>query len=1393
MVGPVSWRVGAARMASAALVVAAAALGPGAERGYAAAQTDPIFVFSPVPAPPPAPIIPPPNGYLNDPCGLAVDSAGNFYVADHYHDVVDVYDGSADYTTPPVYGYRGYLGQMRTLDPLDGPCGLALGNGGELYVNFYHRAVQKYGPLPGFSPGPVLTGVGVDSAHPTGVAADPASGEVYVDERTYVGVYEPSGAAVEEGGVPLRIGAGTLGDGYGVAVSAFPGTAGYVYVPDAASDTVKVYDPAVDAASPVMTITGPPGGFSSLRDSAVAVDRVTGEVYVTDDLQPADTESPHGLVDVFDSAGSYEGHLKYEVVVGDPSGLAVDNSAGTNQGRVYVTSGNTHLGGIYAYPPGAATTAAPLVGTAPPTPLGGTSLFPQASIGGPTEAGPGLQIACEGDACQILPPQPEDPPLATLASGTGNPRLRYRRYARRCRRHSQRRPGIARKARRCPARGSSSEVTGGAARAASAGGGPARQGAPALTATTLPAVPTGFDAHVWADGGGTAALAGSHPYALSASLRFDQGSGEADLRDLRIDLPAGLLADPAAASLCSAKEFATPPSSPFEASASGESCPGRSQVGTLEAEVGGGAVRRFGLFNLEPVDGTAARLGAAPFGVPLVFDVHLLDDEEGSVHLALEASDVPPGLALRGLAVTIWGTPWDASHNGERAACLNEAEPSFPWAKCSGVGEPLSSPPLAFLTLPTECGAPLAFTVRAESWSGAEVSAEALNRDSSDQPVPIEGCENLDFKPHVFGALSTKRVSSPSGFVFGLTNGDPGFVNPRRRAEPRVRSAVVHLPAGVTLNPSLGAGLEGCTPTQFAAESAADPQGAGCPNGAKIGDVSLSIPFYKGQLEGAIYLAQPGDNPYGSLLAVYLVAKAADRGVLLKARGKLTADPGDGTITARFDDLTQLPYTELKVAFRSGQRAPLVSPPTCVHAASRIELTSWLGSPVGPVESDSPLEAGIEGSPCPTGTPPFAPTVVAGAVNSNVNSYTPYDIHISRQDSEQEVTSYSLVLPKGVTGKLAGIPFCPDAAIAAARENRGFAEAAHPSCPKASQVGRTLTGYGVGPALAYSEGKVYLAGPYHGAPLSLVTINPATVGPFDVGTIVVRSAFDLDPLTAQLQIDSRGSDPIPHIVDGIVLHVRDIRVYVDRPEFTHNPSSCEPSQLLSTLTGSGATFGDPADDSTATVSQRFQLLNCRTLGFRPRLGLRLRGPSHRGAFPALRATFASRGAGDSNLSRIEVDMPHQLFLAQNHIRSVCTGAQFAAERCPPGSAYGTAVAYTPLLDEPLRGKVYLRSSSHKLPDLVADLRSGSIRIELEGRIGPTKRGGIRVFFAGLPDAPTERFTMLLWGGKRGLLTNSVNVCRHPPVAAVKALGQNNVGAIFTAELRGQCPSGGTRR
>jgi hypothetical protein len=918
----------------------------------------------------------------------------------------------------------------------------------------------------------------------------------------------------------------------------------------------------------------------------------------------------------------------------------------------------------------------------------------------------------------------------------------------------------------------------------------------------------GFNARLYADGGEAATEAGSHPYQISFDVGLREGGEfegqpgapfpDGDLRDLRVEIPAGLIVNPNVQPECTRERFNTHRTSPFEVSRSGEDCPDDTQVGTVDVRSSSGS-RRFGLFNLAPTPGAAAQLGFSAFSTPVVIDVRLIAHVDGSYSLVLEAEDMPQTLDLSQFSLNLWGVPWGASHNGERGDCLNETEPTFPWAKCS-VGEPRDLPPVAFLSLPAKCSGSLSFNLTASSWQQpGQVSATAVNRTKSGQPAEMF-CDYLQFNPSVVGHLDTTKASSPSGFVYRLEVDHKRLTDPEFAQPAPPKTAIVHLPGGTTLNPSVGAGLGVCTPAQFAAESEFTAEGAGCPNAAKIGTLRVTTPIFDEQWEGdvltgPVYLAQPNDpatpqpgaeNPFDDLISIYLLARSPMRGVMVKLAGELDPNPNDGTLTATFDNLPQLPYTDLEVSFRSGQRSFLVSPPRCGYVGTNIEMLPWGSAESLSEISYTLIKTGVDGGACPTGTPPFNPTVVAGGINSNVNAFTPYQVRISRKDTEQEITSYSLSLPKGVTGKLAGVAKCPDVAIAAARTRRGFSEAASPSCPASSLVGHTYSGYGVGSALTYTEGKVYLAGPYNGAPLSLVTINPATVGPFDLGTVVIRSAFQVDPLTAKLEIDSRASDPIPHIIDGVVLHLREVRVYVDRPQFTHNPSSCAASEMVSTIEGSGARFDDPSDDPTSVSSVYFQLLNCRILGFRPQLGVRLRGPSRRGAYPQLRASFASSGPTDSNLKNIEVTIPRQQFLAQEHIRGICTKGAFASERCPADSVYGQAVASTPLLDDPLRGNVYLRSSNGVLPDLVADLHSGSVRIILEGRITPGKKGGIRTFFSDLPDQPVDTFTMVLYGGKRGLLQNSADICQRPPVASVKAIAQNNTGAVFTTKLEGKC-------
>jgi DNA-binding beta-propeller fold protein YncE len=380
------------------VAVGLSALAPAAQ----GAASDPLFVFTPRPSPglPPPPPVPPPTSTLEGPCGLGVDSFGDFYVSDYYHDTVDAYDADANYNAKEVSGATGYITQLAAIDPLDGPCGLALDASNHLYVNDYHRAVLRYGALGSFGAGAAITGATTPEAtHPTGVAIDLATNDLYVDQRTHVSVFDSSGALIEE------IGGASLKDGYGIAYSAYPATQGYLYLPDAATDTIKVYDPATDKDDPIEEVDGsetPKGEFVSLRDASVAVDRVTGEIYVVDDLQPSYTEKPQAIVYVFHPDGTYEGHLKSLITWGMPSGLAVDNSTQPTQGRVYVTSGNSTLGSIYAYGPGAATTAPIALPSSAPAPAGSDAAQAEA----PAAPGAGA-----------LPPTAQASPSAPAAVG----------------------------------------------------------------------------------------------------------------------------------------------------------------------------------------------------------------------------------------------------------------------------------------------------------------------------------------------------------------------------------------------------------------------------------------------------------------------------------------------------------------------------------------------------------------------------------------------------------------------------------------------------------------------------------------------------------------------------------------------------------------------------------------------------------------------------------------------------------------------------------------------------------------------------------------------------------------------------------------------------------------
>jgi hypothetical protein len=860
--------------------------------------------------------------------------------------------------------------------------------------------------------------------------------------------------------------------------------------------------------------------------------------------------------------------------------------------------------------------------------------------------------------------------------------------------------------------------------------------------------------------------ASSHPSAITVNVNLNTVNGKSEggeLRTLIGEVPPGFVGNPFALPRCTRQEFEgfVPQCSP------------NTQVGIVRAfipAIGGFATGP--MYNLVPSPGTAAQVGFSVAGLNGIQTFSLITDEGPYRYGLRDTANFPTEVTA--LEVTFWGVPADPGHDARRGQEGAEGQDA---------PIPFVGPRQAFLTLPAECSSPIAVKIGVSSKLAPDFFAtdSAFSLDGSGNPASPLGCSSVPFSPKVAAQPTSRNASSPSGFGFELSLPNEGLTDPGGIAETEPAKVEAVLPEGLTANPSFAEGIATCSESQYRSEEVDSPPGAGCPEASKLGSVTGHSPLLDEPIEGSLYLATPYENKFASLVAMYMVLRATERGVLVKQAGEVRPDPVTGQLKATFEDLPPIPFSDFNLHFREGARAPLVTPSTCGEYRTITKLYPF-SEPDTPVirSSSMQIESGPDAGPCPSGgIPPFHPGLIAGSINNAAGAYSPFNVRIFRTDAEQEITHFSIKLPPGVTGKLAGIPFCSDLQIAAAKARErqphgGQEELDNPSCPAASEVGHTLVGAGVGNSLTYVPGKVYLAGPYHGDSLSIVAITAAKAGPFDLGTVVIREGLEVNPETAEVFVDATGSDPIPHIIAGIPVHLRDVRVYVDRPDFVLNPTNCEPTSTASTVLGSGTDFTSEGDDRPVTVTSRYQAADCASLNYKPRLALKLKGSTRRGGNPALTAILRPR-PGDANSSRVSIALPHSEFLEQGHIKTICTRVQFKAgagngTQCPAASVYGHAKVWTPLLAEPLEGPIFLRSSEHPLPDLVLALH-GLIDFDAVGRIDSVN-GGIRNTFETVPDAPISKVEVRLGGGKKSLLANSVNLCVRTKKATVKFGGQN---------------------
>jgi hypothetical protein len=852
------------------------------------------------------------------------------------------------------------------------------------------------------------------------------------------------------------------------------------------------------------------------------------------------------------------------------------------------------------------------------------------------------------------------------------------------------------------------------------------------------------------------------------------------IRDLKINTPAGLIAIPGNIPKCTAAEYAI------------KRCPVDSQLGLgvvrfFPEETGAFGYTITPIYNMQAREDQLALLAiVAPISeTPIYIDI--TSRTESDYGLEFKTFGIPSILPPNMISTIFWGVPGDPAHDPFRVPFEGIGAPGTPLksktfacgndgvnpiaklladqtpsgeADCGWEPIPANSPIVPFVQNPTAC--------LGETLFNAEVFAYDLETSEKTAPFPaITGCDQLSFDPSLSAKPTTTEAESPSGLDVNVNV--PQTLSAATPTSSAIRETRVTLPVGFTINSSAADGKTACTAAQahFGTRLAAE-----CPEQAKVGTLAVESTQFPSLLPGAMYLGEPlpGNR--------YRIFWAFDGFSLhVKLAGTVTPDPQTGQLTVTFSDLPQFNFQNFNLHIFGAERGLLTTPTHCGTYPVLAEFTPW-AYPEVPKQNSTQfftIDSGPNGQPCPQAARPFGPSFTGGVSDNTGGAHTTFAVDISRPDGNQALMGVNVTTPRGFSATLKGIPYCPESAIAQLEGSiyTGLAELAVPSCPVASQVGTVVAGAGAGSKPLHVGGKVYWAGPYKGAPLSLVIVVPAVSGPYDLGNVAVRVALYVDPVTAQVRAVS---DPLPQILEGVPLRARRILVDLNRKDFALNPTNCDPSTLAAEAIGD--------QGALASLSTHFQVANCSVLPFTPRLGLKLRGSTKRRGHPALYSVYRSPPNG-ANLAAAVVAMPKTILLDNSHIGTVCTRVQFGQGSCPDGSVIGSAIAETPILEQPLKGTVYLRSSSNRLPDIAVALK-GQVDFELTGRLDQAKGGGLRANFETTPDVPVSTFTLRLLGGKKGLLISSVNLCKAPPKAMVTLRGQNGKRVARKTELRTSC-------
>ncbi len=873
------------------------------------------------------------------------------------------------------------------------------------------------------------------------------------------------------------------------------------------------------------------------------------------------------------------------------------------------------------------------------------------------------------------------------------------------------------------------------------------------------------------EGGEPDTQAGSHPFQLTTSLTLNTHAVPtldsylheilpeiqplAYTKDLHFTLPPGLIGNPTPLPKCSDYVFT------LEAEGHGSGCSSNTVVGVATPIVT--AISRSThvplafaepLYSLVPSAGEPAKFGfITPGGGPVVLDTSVLVG--GDYGVVVSVPDITELLEFVGDQVTFWGVPADERHDIARGSCLGNV------STLGGETCPVKETSKPFLILPTACPGDLRTSVEADSWAqvGQFTGKEYTFANGAGETYGLDGCNRLSFEPSISVAPDGQQASTPTGLTVGVHVPQESSLNPTGLADSTVKNTTVTLPAGVGLNPAGADGLSSCSTEQVALGSQGEQT---CPESSKVGTVEIKSPLLPNPLVGAAYLAQQDANPFGSLVALYLVAYDPVSGVRVKVAGEVKPDPVTGQLVSTFKETPQLPFEELSLHFFGGSRAPLGTPALCGGYTTKASIAPWSGNAAVDSSSEFKITSGPSGSPC-SNPLPFDPTLTTGSLNIQAGAFTPFTMTMSREDGNQNLDAIQLKMPPGLLGTLSDVKLC------------GEAEGNAGTCGPESLIGHTTVSVGLGGnPYTVTGGEVFITGPYEGAPYGLSIVNPAKAGPFDLGKVIVRAKIEVDPTTAALTItsDSAGPYAIPQILDGIPLEIKHVNVSIDRHDFTFNPTNCSPMSIGGGLTSS--------QGSVSKLNVPFQVTNCATLKFKPIFSVSTSGKTSRvkGASLNVKLTYPNAAFGtQANIGKLKVDLPKQLPSRLTTLQKACPDTTFDANpaACPAASRVGTATATTPVLPVHLEGPAYFVShGDQKFPELIFALSGEGVTVYVHGETFISSAGITSSTFRTVPDVPIGTFELKLPQGPYSALAANGNLCTSKLVMPTTFVGANGM-------------------